>query len=79
MTTLLDDLRAVLKNVFNDPDLEIKLSTTAKDVEGWDSLMHVRLILTIEKTFNVRFSASEASSFENISDILRSLEQKKSV
>ena len=76
MSKFLKELNSLFIELFNDPNISINPSTNAKDIEGWDSLMHVRIILGIELKFNVQFSASEASSFANVGDILSALEEK---
>ena len=44
---------------------------SAKDVDGWDSLTHIRLMLTIEKAFKIKFSTSEIGKLENVGDLWR--------
>ena len=56
----------IFRNVFDDDDLVVNSSTTAQDINGWDSLAHIRLIVAIEKSFSLRFSASEISGVENV-------------
>ena len=77
MSKYLKELNSLFIELFNNSEILINVSTSAADIDGWDSLMHVRIILAIEQKFNIRFNASEASSFANIGDILISLEQKK--
>jgi acyl carrier protein len=66
MTTIIENLLPIFQNVFDDEDLVITPFTTAQDVDGWDSLAHIRLIVTIEKHFGLRFSAAEISDVENV-------------
>ena len=54
-------LSTVLQEVFDDDELEATPDLTASDVEGWDSLKHIRLVLSVEKAFHISFSASEES------------------
>lgn len=60
----------VFQAVFDDDELEINRQTTAKDVEGWDSLMHVTLIVNIEKAFGIKFSSSEVASLQNVGELI---------
>lgn len=60
----------VFKDMFDDDELVLARETTAKDVAGWDSLMHVRLVLQIEKTFNIRFLSSEVASLKNVGEFV---------
>jgi acyl carrier protein len=57
--------------VFDDDTIEVTPTLTAKDVDGWDSLNHIRLILTVEKAFNVKVSTSEIGSMENVGDLVK--------
>ena len=66
MTDLIDQLLPIFKDVFDDESLVLNSSTTAQDIYGWDSLAHIRLIVTIEKSFGLRFSAAEISAVENV-------------
>lgn len=75
MTTL-DKLNEIFCEVFDDDDLSISPEMTANDVDGWDSLSHVNLIVAIEGRFGIRFSQKELLSFKNVGDLLRSIDAK---
>jgi acyl carrier protein len=63
-------LREIYENVFDEEFTSITPELSAKDVDGWDSLTHIRLILTIEKTFKIKFSTSEIGKLENVGDLV---------
>jgi len=63
-------LREIFENVFDDDFTEITPQLSAKDVDGWDSLAHIRLILTIEKAFKMKFSTSEIGKLGNVGDLV---------
>jgi acyl carrier protein len=73
---VLTRLTEVFREIFDAEDLTITRHTTAADVSGWDSLMHVRLVLAIEKAFAVRFSSSEVASLANVGDLVDALDRK---
>lgn len=73
---VLERLGAVFCDVFDAEDLTITRQSTAADVPGWDSLMHVRLILEAEKAFGVRFTTSEVASFANVGELVDAIERK---
>lgn len=75
---MLDRVNAVFRDVFDDDELTVGRETSAADVAGWDSLMHVRLILAMEKAFRVRFSSSEVASLKNVGDLVDLVERKAS-
>jgi acyl carrier protein len=73
---VLERVNDVFRDVFDDESLSVRPETTAADVEGWDSLMHVRLIIAIEKAFRVRFSSSEVASLKDVGDLIELLQTK---
>lgn len=69
MSEILKTLNAVFCDVFEDEDLSITRETSAGDIDGWDSLTHVTLILQVEREFGVRFSSSEVASLRSVGDL----------
>jgi acyl carrier protein len=63
-------LARVFNEVFDDETIEVTPQLTAKDVDGWDSLTHIRLILSVEKAFKIRFNTSEIGNLENVGDLV---------
>ena len=61
MTGSLEELQDVFRDVFDDDSLALSESVTADGIEGWDSLMHINLIIAVEKKFGVRFATAEIS------------------
>jgi acyl carrier protein len=74
--TLHERLESIFRNVFNDDDLSLADSTTASDVEGWDSVAHINLMFSIENEFGVQFAGNELAEFTNIGELKRSLAAK---
>lgn len=73
---LQDRLNDIFCEVFDDDDIKIAPEMTANDVDGWDSLSHVNLIVAIETKFNIRFSQKELLAFKNVGDLLNSIRSK---
>jgi acyl carrier protein len=69
MTNIYDRLTNVLRDVFDEEDLSARPEMTADDVEGWDSLSNIRLIMSVEKEFGVKFSASEVGKLKNLGEL----------
>lgn len=67
--TLYQQLTAIFRDVLDDDSLDLKPELTAKDVDGWDSLTHLRLLLSVEKAFRVRFTTAEIGKLENVGDL----------
>jgi acyl carrier protein len=70
-------LTPIFREVFDDDDLEIIYSTSAQDVVGWDSLNHIRLVVTIEKTLNIRFTTDEISNLKNVGEMAQLIIMKQ--
>jgi len=73
----LTTLTEVFQHVFEDDELAISRDTTAADITSWDSLMHVSLILAVEKKFRIRFSTSEISSLMSVGMLVDLINAKK--
>ena len=69
-------LTTVLQEVFDDDELQATPDLSASDVEGWDSLKHVRLILSVEKAFHISFAASETGNLKHIGELATLIEAK---
>jgi len=75
----MDSLTEVFRSVFEDDSIVLKPEMTANDVEGWDSLSHVVLILAIENHFKIKFNTKELLTLKNVGDLLNSIESKHPV
>jgi acyl carrier protein len=73
---ILQRLTAVFRDVLDLDGLELKLTTTANDVEGWDSLAHVRLMVATEQEFKVRLTTVEVSSLKNVGELVSAIAEK---
>ena len=69
-------LTEILRNVFGDETLVATPTLSAKDIQGWDSLRNIRLMLTIERTYGIRFSASEIGKLQNVGDLAQLVQAK---
>jgi acyl carrier protein len=76
MEATLTRVTEVFRDVFNDDELLISRSTTAKDIADWDSVMHVSLIIQVEKAFGIRFLSTEVASLKNVGELLDLVEAK---
>jgi len=72
----LEKLNALFCEVFDDEEIKIHPAITANDVDGWDSLSHVNLIVAVEGTFGIRFAQKELLTFKNVGDLLTCIEKK---
>jgi acyl carrier protein len=63
-------LMKVFSKVFDNDSLQIELHMTANDVDGWDSMSHLQLIVTVEKEFGIKISGAEVMRLKNVGDLL---------
>ena len=73
---ILHELTAVCREVLGRPSLELTLATRQDDVEGWDSLAHIQLVLALGKRFGVKFTTKEVMDWSDVGSIVRCLEGK---
>jgi acyl carrier protein len=69
-------LSEIFENVFDEDAISVTPELSAKDVEGWDSLTHIRLMLTVEKAFKIKFSTSEIGKLQNVGELVALIEAK---
>ena len=73
---ILNRIKQVFREVFADENIEINPSTSAEDIEEWDSLTHVRLIISHELEFGLRFSTSEVGDLKTVQDLISLIASK---
>lgn len=76
MSAVAARLTELLRDVFDNDDIELTPDMTAADVEGWDSMGNVRLFLAIEQEFGLRFAASEIGAIKNAGELVAAIERK---
>ena len=69
-------LTSVFRDVFEDDRLIVKPELSANDVAGWDSLNHLRLVLSVQKAFGVKFAAHEIAQLKNVGDLAALVQAK---
>jgi len=78
MTTeeIINRVTEIFKDVFDNETIVIFRETTADDIEEWDSLAHINLIVAIEKEFNIKFDLMELKPLQNVGDLLDVIQRK---
>ena len=73
---IFEKVQDIFRDVFDDDSLEIDDSTNSDDIEDWDSLEHITLVVSMEKEFNVKFDIKVVNKLENVGqmvDLIQSL------
>lgn len=65
-----DRLNGVFRAVFDDDSINVCDKTTSADIEDWDSLEHIDLIVSIEKEFGMKFTMSETTGMKNVGEMV---------
>jgi acyl carrier protein len=73
---ILEQITLVFADTLDEENVKLTESTTADEVEGWDSLTHVQLVVAVEKKFKIRFSAKEIQSWKNVGEMIDSIGSK---
>jgi acyl carrier protein len=69
-------LQAVFRRIFDNDAIELRHEMTAVDIPGWDSIVHIQLIVAAEKEFRVSFTTNEALALRNVGDFIALLHSK---
>jgi acyl carrier protein len=73
---ILSEINVIFTEVLDDPRVKVGEGSTADDVDGWDSLTHIELVVAIEKHFRIRFTSAEIQGFKDVGEMCRSLQAK---
>ncbi|MBF0358382.1 MAG: acyl carrier protein [Magnetococcales bacterium] len=71
--TNMENLQAIYREVLKKPDLQLTPELTARDVDSWDSLAHVQIIVEVEKKFGVEFDLDDFLAIRNVGDFFKLL------
>jgi acyl carrier protein len=72
-------LTALFREVFNDPDLTISPATTADDIEDWDSVTHITLIVAVEQDFDIHIKVAEMDGLHDVGEFVRLIDSKRAM
>ena len=73
---ILEKMNDIFQTYFDDETIHLQESTTAADIDEWDSLAQVGLILIIERTFSLRFSMDEIDKLANVGEMVALIDAK---
>lgn len=70
------ELTAVFRDVFDNEGIELKDETTAKDVDGWDSLTNIDLVVAVEKHFKIKLTTRDVAGLKNVGELIALVTKK---
>ena len=63
-------VRGVIADVFGDEDVVLEASSTAADVDGWDSVSNIEFMIALEREFGIRFNTGEMATLRNMGQLV---------
>ena len=73
---IFERLNDVFRDVFDDDTISVSEDTTAADIDGWDSLMHITLISAVEDEFDIKFDMKSVVAMKNVGDMADVIERE---
>jgi acyl carrier protein len=75
-TDIYSKLNEIFIDVLDLDEVELTDATSANDIEEWDSLSHIQLIVAVEKTFGIKFTSLEIMKWKNVGEMVDSILEK---
>lgn len=72
-TEVLDQVNKIFIELLDNEEINLNEKTTPDDVEGWDSLIHIHLVVALEKHYKIRFTSTEIQGWSNAGKIIDSV------
>ncbi len=73
---IFEGLNEVFRDVFDDEDITVGETTTAADIEDWDSLEHINLVVSVERHFSMKFSMGEVTGMKDVGAMADIIEER---
>jgi acyl carrier protein len=73
---ILSGLQEIVREVFDNDAITLTPSTTAADIEGWDSVNHINIVVAAEVRFRIKFKTAELESMKNIGDFIAIIQRQ---
>lgn len=73
---LLQQIQEIFRDVLDNDEIKLTHDTSASDIEEWDSLSHIQLVVAIEKHFKIEFTSKEIIGWKNVGEMIECLTRK---
>lgn len=73
---ILSKVQNIFRDVLDEENISLTSLTTANDIEEWDSLTHIQLVVAIEKSFKIKFTSKEILSWKNVGEMVETIHAK---
>lgn len=74
MEEIIEKLQIIFREVLDNDEIILSASSSAEEIEEWDSLSHIQLIVAVEKAFKIRFNSKEILSWKNVGEMTESIQ-----
>lgn len=76
LNQIMKEVNDIFIDVLDNEDIKLTPETCAKDVEEWDSLNHIQLVVAVEKHFKLRFTTADIQSWKNVGEMCAAIEKR---
>lgn len=73
---IMKDVQDIFREIMENDSIVLKETTNSDEIEEWDSLTHIQLVVEIEKYFKINFTSDEIGGYENIGEMCKGIEKK---
>jgi len=77
MNNYINEFESLFREVLENEDIVLTNETTAPEIDEWDSINHIYLVVEIEKHFKIKFRSSEILQWQNVGEMIESVKAKK--
>jgi acyl carrier protein len=73
---VMNDLQPIFADILDQPDVRLSPESNASNVDGWDSLAHINLVMAIEKRYKIKFALGELQDLKNLGEMVTLIQRK---
>ncbi|MEJ1964030.1 MAG: acyl carrier protein [Gammaproteobacteria bacterium] len=73
---ILSQVREIIGDVLDQPDVQVNLDSTAADVDGWDSFAHINIVVAVEARFGIKINTAEIEEIHNVGELVELVHRK---